>query len=81
MLKDQIVSMLATKTGLTKGQAAIAYGVFGEVIKLATKSAKTVRVPGLGLFSEKVSPARKGVTPQGGAWVKPRTTVIRFKGR
>ena len=81
MLKGEIISIFADKTGLSKKQAGLAFDVIGEVLNIAVGSGKLIKIPGLGTIKQAVSPPRKGIAPNGQAWNTPEKIIIKFKGK
>lgn len=80
MNKQDIVSVLAEKNGVSLREAsAILESVF-EVVGDAIVNGETVKVPNFGIFSVKTRAGRKGVIPGTTEEIEiPEKTVVSFK--
>lgn len=81
MAKTEMISDLAAKTGITKGEARAVIDSIGAVIKADAADGGVVRIPGLGTFRLVSAKARSGTAPNGAAWEKPARAVLKFKER
>ncbi len=66
MNKQQLVSAIAEKAGLTKKQASAAVDAFMEAVKEALSKGEEVRLVGFGTFQVRERKARKGKNPRTG---------------
>ena len=64
MNKQELVSRIAQKAGLTKKQASAAVDAMIEAIKESLASGKEVRLVGFGTFQIRERAARKGRNPR-----------------
>ncbi len=64
MNKQQLVSEVAKKAGLSKKEAAAAVDAFIQVVKEALGSKESVRLIGFGTFSVRKRAPRKGRNPR-----------------
>jgi DNA-binding protein HU-beta len=78
--KQQVVERIATKTNLSKREAAQAVDAFLETITESLQSGEDVTFTGFGKFSTQRRAARQGVNPRNpGQKVQiPAATVPRF---
>ncbi len=80
MNKEELVSAVAKKAGLSKREAEGALKATLEAVKDALKKGSKVTLTGFGTFLVAKRAARKGVNPQTGASINiPARTVPRFK--
>ena len=80
MKKVELVEAVATKTGLTKADAARAIDATFETITCALKEGNRVPLVGFGTFAVSRREAREGRNPQTGATVKiPARNAVTFK--
>lgn len=80
MNKADLVAAMATKTGLTKKDAAEALEAFMAAVTGALKKGGKVTLTGFGTFMTVKRKAREGRNPQTGAKINiPATTVPKFK--
>ncbi|WP_045235240.1 HU family DNA-binding protein [Deinococcus pimensis] len=61
--KTQMVDLLASRSGLSKKDAAHAFDTLGDILVEALRSGQTVGMPGLGTFSVTATAERQGVRP------------------
>ncbi len=66
MNKQQLVSAIAEKAGLTKKQASAAVDAFMATVKEALSKGEEVRLVGFGTFQVRERKARKGKNPRTG---------------
>lgn len=66
MNKQQLVSAIAEKAGLTKKQASAAVDAFMSTVKEALSKGEEVRLVGFGTFQVRERKARKGKNPRTG---------------
>ncbi|RLI09842.1 hypothetical protein DRO33_06220 [Candidatus Bathyarchaeota archaeon] len=66
MNKQQLVSAIAEKAGLTKKQASAAVDAFMATVKEALSKGEEVRLVGFGTFQVRQRKARKGKNPRTG---------------
>jgi DNA-binding protein HU-beta len=77
--KSQVVDRVASRTGLSKGDAAKAIDAILASITDALQSGDTVTFTGFGKFSAQQRSARVGVNPRTGERVQiPSATVPKF---
>ncbi len=69
MTKDEMITMMAKKSGITKKQATESLGVFMTTITTQLKKGKKVSFSGFGSFSVSKRKARMGRNPQTGATI------------
>ena len=80
MNKSELVDSIATKSGLTKAQAAEALNAFIATIGEAMATNDTVSLVGFGTFSVKERQARTGRNPQTKEEIQiPASKVPSFK--
>ena len=80
MTKDEMIGMIATKSGVTKKQAAETLQVFMTTVTGQLKKGKKVSFSGFGTFSVSKRKARMGRNPQTGATISiPATKVPVFR--
>lgn len=80
MNKEQLVSAVAERAGLTKKDANAAVEAFVSTVELAVANGDKVQLVGFGSFEARQRSARKGRNPQTGAELEiPATTVPAFK--
>ncbi len=80
MTKQDLVDVIAQKTGLSKASAGEALNVTLDEIGKALSKGQEVVLTGFGKFLVSRRKARTGRNPQTGATLKiPATTVPRFK--
>ena len=80
MNKNELVSVVADKAGLTKGQAGDAVDAVLEAITSALKSGDDVRLLGFGNFAVANRKATTARNPQTGATVNvPASRAPKFK--
>jgi len=66
MTKSELVTEMATKSGLTKADAEKALLAFQLTVQDALKAGDKVAIPGFGVFSVSDRAARTGKNPQTG---------------
>jgi DNA-binding protein HU-beta len=80
MSKQELVSFVADKTGLTKKDSEAAVGAFLDGVKSSLKKGTNVTLVGFGTFSVSKRSARQGRNPQTGAKINiPARKVPVFK--
>lgn len=80
MGKQDLVQVIAEKTGLTKADSARALDAVIEGIQEGLKKQSKVSFVGFGTFEAKKRPARTGRNPQTGETVKiPARVAVTFK--
>ena len=80
MNKNELISAVASKTGMTQSQAGQALDATLDVITGALKNGDDVRLLGFGNFTVSHRAARMGRNPQTGAPVEIKAAnVARFK--
>ena len=80
MSKQDLVSFMADKSGLTKKDAEAALNGFVDGVKATLKKGDTVTLVGFGTFSVSKRSARQGRNPQTGATINiPARKVPVFK--
>ncbi len=80
MTKDEMITMMAKNSGITKKQATEALTTFMSNVTGQLKRGKKVSFSGFGTFSVSKRKARKGRNPQTGATINiPATKVPVFK--
>lgn len=80
MNKEELVSAVAKKAGLSKKDSEGALKAALDAIKDALKKGSKITLTGFGTFMVAKRAARKGVNPQTGATINiPARTVPRFK--
>ncbi|MBH9987710.1 HU family DNA-binding protein [Bartonella sp. W8098] len=79
MNKNELVSSVAEKAGITKTQAASAVDAFIASVTVALKKGGDVRLPGFGSFEVSHRAATKGRNPSTGAEINiPARNVPKF---
>jgi DNA-binding protein HU-beta len=80
MNKAELVEVMASKSGLTKKDTALALDAFTSTVTETLSKKDTVALIGFGTFSTSERVAREGVNPSTGAKLQiAATTVARFK--
>ena len=80
MTKQELVSLMADKSGISKKAAEAALGSFMDAVKSSLKKGKSVGLVGFGTFSVSKRKARQGRNPRTGAAIKiPARNVPVFK--
>lgn len=80
MTKDEMIGMIAAKSGITKKQAGETLQVFMTTVTGQLKKGKKVSFSGFGTFSVSKRKARMGRNPQTGATISiPATKVPVFR--
>jgi nucleoid DNA-binding protein len=80
MSKQDLVEVLAKKTGLSKNAAAEALNAVLEAISSSLKKGEDVVLTGFGTFKVASRKARTGRNPKTGETIKiPARKVVRFK--
>ena len=80
MTKDQMITMIATGTDITKRQATEALQTFMGTVTKSLKKGEKVSFAGFGTFSTSKRKARIGRNPQTGAPISiPATRVPVFR--
>ena len=80
MTKEEMITMMAEKTGISKKQAGEALQTFMSSVTGQLKKGKKVSFSGFGTFSVSKRKARKGRNPQTGATISiPATKVPVFR--
>ena len=80
MNKNELISSIASETGLTKSDAAKAVDAFVASISSALKSGDEVRLVGFGTFAVSKRSATTGRNPRTGATIKiPARNQPKFK--
>ena len=80
MNKQELVSAMAEKSGLTKASSEKALNAFVESVKGAMKKGESVQLVGFGTFSVSKRAARTGRNPQTGKEIKiAAKKVAKFK--
>jgi DNA-binding protein HU-beta len=80
MSKQDLVEVLAKKTGLSKNAAAEALNAVLEAISSSLKKGQDVVLTGFGTFKVASRKARTGRNPKTGETIKiPARKVVRFK--
>jgi len=80
MTKDEMIGMIAAKSGITKKQAGETLQVFMTTVTGQLKKGKKVSFSGFGTFSVSKRKARIGRNPQTGAAINiPATKVPVFR--
>jgi DNA-binding protein HU-beta len=78
--KTQMVDLLASRSGLSKKDAASAFDTLGDILVEALRSGQTVGMPGLGTFSVTATAERQGVRPGTSERITiPAGKKVRFK--
>ena len=80
MTKEEMIAMMAEKSGISKKQATEALGAFMDGITGQLKDGGKVSFAGFGTFAVSARKARTGRNPQTGAEIKiPATKVPVFR--
>ncbi len=80
MTKEEMITLMAEKTGITKKQAGEALQTFMGSVTGQLKKGRKVSFSGFGTFSVSKRKARKGRNPQTGATIMiPATKVPVFR--
>ncbi|OGZ61231.1 MAG: DNA-binding protein HU [Candidatus Spechtbacteria bacterium RIFCSPLOWO2_01_FULL_46_10] len=80
MTKDQLLDAMASKSGLSKRDAASALDAFIDAVTSALSSGDNVALTGFGAFQVSHRKARAGVNPKTGAKLQiPAMKVPKFK--
>ena len=80
MNKSELIEAMATKSGLTKKDTALALDAFTSTVTETLSKKDTVALIGFGTFSTTERAARDGVNPSTGAKIKIQaSTVAKFK--
>ena len=80
MTKEEMISLMAEKSGISKKQAGEALGAFMSGVTNQLKKGQKVSFAGFGTFSVSKRKARSGRNPQTGATIQiPATKVPVFK--
>ncbi len=80
MNKNELISSIASETGLTKTDSAKALDAFVSTITSALKSGDEVRLVGFGTFAVSKRSATTGRNPRTGAEIKiPARKQAKFK--
>ena len=80
MTKNQFVSLIAEKAGLTKAAANQIIDIIAATAVSETKKNGQFVLPGLGKLVKSQRKARMGRNPQTGAAIKiPAKTVVKFR--
>jgi len=80
MNKQELVSAMAEKSGLTKASSEKALNAFVESVKGTMKKGESVQLVGFGTFSVSKRAARTGRNPQTGKEIKiAAKKVAKFK--
>ena len=80
MNKNELISSIASSTGLTKTDSAKALDAFVSVVSKTLKSGKEVRLVGFGTFGVSKRAATTGRNPRNGDTIKiPARKVAKFK--
>lgn len=80
MNKGELIDSIASKSGLTKADAAKALDATLAAITGELKKGEKVTLPGFGTFSTSKRSARTGRNPQTGAEIKiAAKTIAKFK--
>lgn len=80
MNKQELISAMAEKTGLTKADADKAVNAFVDTVKAAMAKGESIQLLGFGTFSVSERSARTGRNPQTGKEIQIATKkVIEFK--
>ncbi len=79
MTKNELVSALAEKTGLTKKDAKAALEVLAQIAYKEVKKNKKFTLPGFGILKVSKRKARMGRNPATGESIKiPARNVLKF---
>ena len=76
MSKQELVNLMAEKSGITKKDAEAALGAFLDGVKGALKKGDSVTLVGFGTFSVSKRNARQGRNPQTGATIQIKARKV-----
>lgn len=76
MNKEELISSIAHKTGLTKKDAAAALDVVVSSVLASVKDGERMAIPNLGVFDVRVRAARKGVNPGTGKPIQIKAATL-----
>lgn len=80
MNKNELITSVATQTGLTKADASRAVDSVFDVISTQLKKKQDVRLVGFGTFTTAARKATEGRNPRTGEKIKiPATNLPKFK--
>lgn len=80
MKKSELIDAMASKSGLTKKDTALALDAFTVTVTETLAKKDNVALIGFGTFSTSDRAARDGINPSTGAKIKiAATTVAKFK--
>jgi len=80
MTKDEMIALMAEKSGITKKQASTAFEAFLDGVTTQLKKDEKISFSGFGTFSVSKRKARTGRNPQTGDAIQiPATKVPVFK--
>ena len=80
MTKDEMIALMADKSGITKKQASTAFEAFLDGVTTQLKKDEKISFSGFGTFSVSNRKARTGRNPQTGDAIQiPATKVPVFK--
>lgn len=81
MKKHDFVTALAARTGLSKGAVEQVVDAIPEIITETVRdNGEAVNLPGLGIFKQKVNPARTGRNPLTNTALEiPESVTIKFQ--
>ena len=80
MTKQELVSIMADKSGISKKAAEAALGSFMDAVRSTLKKGSSLSLVGFGTFSVSKRAARQGRNPRTGATIKiPARKVPVFK--
>jgi DNA-binding protein HU-beta len=80
MTKDEMIAIMAEKSGISRKQATEALGAFMDTVTYSLKGGKKVSFAGFGTFDVSKRKARTGRNPQTGATISiPATKVPVFR--
>lgn len=66
MIKKELISMMAARSGLSKAQAALALSAFVDTVAQTLAAGEAVQLVGFGTFDVKVRESRTGRNPATG---------------
>ena len=70
MTKQELVSLMADKSGISKKAAEAALGSFIDAVKASLKKGNSISLVGFGTFSVSKRAARQGRNPRTGETIK-----------
>ena len=76
MSKQELVNLMAEKSGITKKDAEAALGALLDGVKSALKKGDSVTLVGFGTFSVSKRNARQGRNPQTGATIQIKARKV-----